>query len=68
MSVAVGAGRANTRPYCRAARQGSEGTRGMLPRLGRAGRLGERARAAQDAGATSAALWLAFLGRAVPEA
>ena len=49
----------------RAARAGALGTRGLLPRLGRASRLGERARAAQDAGATSAALILESLAERV---
>lgn len=44
-----------------AARYGALGTRGLLPKLGRASRLGERARTAQDAGATSAALILESL-------
>ncbi len=48
-----------------AAHAGAEGTKGMLPRLGRASRLGERAQAFQDAGATSAAMFIESLGEAI---
>ncbi len=48
-----------------AAHAGAAGTKGMLPRLGRASRLGERARASQDAGATSSAMFIESLGQAI---
>lgn len=49
----------------KAAHAGAVGTKGMLPKLGRASRLGERARACQDAGATSSAMFIESLGQAI---
>ena len=48
-----------------AAEQGRESTRGLVAKLGRASRLGERSRGVLDAGASSCALLLVTMARAM---
>jgi dihydroxyacetone kinase-like protein len=48
-----------------AAEQGRESTRGLVAKVGRASRLGERSRGVLDAGASSCALLLVTMARAM---
>ena len=51
-----------------AAEQGKESTRDLVARVGRSSRLGERSRGVLDAGATSCALLLQSMARAIGQA